>query len=738
MRTSFRWTALSAVVFALLAGCSAAPPCNPSEDDCDAGVINLPDVCNNRQEALSDPQCKLTLGMERQAFITYATDGGDQDWYSVDIPASVNGGSLLHVTGGYGGVPSTAVNMAINVLNEAGTMSLARESDRHGQAAPKMVDIIVPYGLPSTKLVIQIADDPVTQFPNFDVRNPYLLKVDVMPNPDPNEPNDTMPTNIPLAAMGAEVQGAVMGAALATDNDIDKYTFMGQGPSGGRNRIIYLHITEPTPASLKRPPYKMSYVLADPTGKPIAEGIMDNEFLPIDLATARLSTAGQYTLTVQGYRTPNNPNAIIPGDVDLKYNVEVRIMDDLDMTEPNDVVGQKVVSMSLGSSQTLVGKLAYVPDPEWFAVTLGANSNPSVLTYRLRVASGGGRYSPLPGPLDRQVRITTNVTTGAMLQDKQLACRNDNLVCPKAYFGSDNAKALVEGLCNTTTPQCLWSERDEHFRHPNLNNFEGSVYVPPHGGNYVLNVGVQDDGNNFADDRDWTLDLTWSPDPDETARMGLPSQTQTTSLSAGSVPVPPAAGEVSGELTFGYGRTVNFDINQGEGIRGLDDYDAVLDEDRFQFNVGGSGDQTWTLQWEIAHQTDGGSIPGDIALDMEFCTSATTCNIKRSIAYQGGRIQPWYGQSLTDRDVIWDRQETANATIITAQPAGCFCFDPRVSSIGHYFASVSAIDRVSNAPIRYKVRSGLASYPQSFTADGGTVSCPGGTGADGGSCGLTK
>ncbi len=738
MTKNLRWVGTCAALFALGAACSAPPPCDSSIDECDGGTINITDVCNSRQEALTDPQCKLTLGMERQAYISYATDGGDQDWYSIDIPATVTAGSLLHVTGGYGGIQSTAVNFAINVLKEDGTMSLIRESDRHGQAAPKRVDIILPYGLPSTKLVIQVADDPVTQFPNLDVRSPYSLRADVMPNPDPNEPNDMMPTDIALTAMGAEQRGQAMGAALATDNDVDKYTFMGQGPAGGRNRIIYLHITEVMPASVKRPGYKMSYVLADPAGKPIAEGVMDNEFLPIDLATARLSTAGAYTLTVQGYKTPNNPNAIIPGDVDLKYNVEVRIMDDLDMTEPNDTPGQRLVNMSLNSSQSITGKLSYVPDPDWFAVTLPANSSPSVLTYRLRVAAAGGRFTALPGPLDRQVRITTNVTTGATLQDKQLACRTDNAVCPKAYSGSDNAKALVEGLCNTMTPQCLWSERDEHFRHANLDNFVGSVYVPPHTGNYVLNVGVQDDGNNYADDRDWTLDLTWSSDADETARIGLPNQTQTTTLSPGSVPNPPGSGEVSGELTFGYGRTLTFDVNQGEGLRGVDDYDAVLDSDRYQFNVGGSGDQTWTLQWEIEHQADGGSIPGNIALDLEFCTTPTTCNIQRSLAYQDGRIQPWYGQSLTDRAVIWDRQDNANSTIITAQPAGCFCFDPQVSSIGHFFGSVTAVDRVSNAPIRYKVRSGTASYPQSFTADGGTVSCPGGTGADGGSCGLTK
>lgn len=727
----------AALSAACLMGCSAPVPCNPSEEECDGGFTNLPDVCNNRNEALSDPQCKLTLGMEHQAFISYGVDGGDQDWYSVDIPATVNGRSLLHVSGGYG-VPSTAVNMAINVLKEDGTMSLARESDRHGQAAPKPVDIILPYGLPSTKLLIQVADDPVTQYPNFDVKNPYLIKVEVMENPDPNEPNDMTPTPITMTAMGAEQRGTVAGAALATDNDIDKYTFTAPGPSGGRNKIIYLHITGPNPQKTPAPQYKMSYVLADPANKPVAEGIMDNEYLPIDLATARLATAGQYTLTVQGYRTPNNPNAVIPGDVDLKYDIEIRIMDDLDMLEPNDTPGQKVVNLSLGAPQQLVGKLAYVPDPDWFAVTLGTNSNPTVLTYRLRVAGGGGRFTALPGNLDRQVRITTTVTQGATLQDKQLACRTDDAVCPKAYYGSDNAKALVEGLCNTMTPQCLWSERDENFNHPNLNNFAGSVYIPPHSGNYVLNVAVQDDGNDYADDRDWTLDLLWASDADETMRMGLPNKTAVSSLSAGSVPVPPTSGEVSGELTYGYGRMLNFDINRGEGFRGIDDYDAVLDEDRFQFNVGGSGDQTWTIQWEIAHQADGGGIPGDIALDLEFCTAAGTCNIKRALAYQSGRIQPWYGQSLTDRTVIWDKQDVGNATIITAQPAGCFCFDPRVSSIGSYFASVSAVDRVSMAPIRYKVRQGTASYPQSFTADGGSVSCPGGTGADGGSCGLTN
>src|SRR6185503_13758456 len=94
------------------------------------------------------------------------------------------------------------------------------------------------------------------------------------------------------------------------------------------------------------------------------------------------------------------------------------------------------------------------------------------------------------------------------------------------------------------------------------------------------------------------------------------------------------------------------------------------------------------------------------------------------LAYQSGRIQPWYGQSISDRQVLYDRVKTAATTTVTAAPVGCFCLEPRAVAGGKYFVKVGGVDRDDYAPTPYRLRAGLTAYPQGFTADGGSKSCP--------------
>ncbi len=696
-----------------------------NEDLCDAGQPPA-DLCNSKEEALADARCILTLGKNIDpAFISFS---GDEDWYSVTLPPNLTGRSLVHITGGYS-APATGVNFSINVLTEGGTMSLVRKIDRHGAAMPGVVDIIFPYDKSGTKLLFQVGDEAATSKPNFDARNPYTLMVEVKDNPDVNEPNDVTPTVLPLTQVGAELQGGMDGGALATEADVDKFTFT--APAG--RKILYLKIS--APALTPPPPYRLSYTLTDSANVPVSEGVVLNAFLAPDLATARLTKPGAYTLTIKGYQTPGSTTPI-PGDLRLIYSVQVRIMDDLDMTEPNDTVAApKVVTMALNSSQQFTGKLAYVPDPDVFGVDLqSSGSSAATLKYRLTVSPTAGRFPPLAPISDRQVRVVTQIT-GGTLQANQTACLTDPKVCPKS-FGDDMGKqGLVEGLCkNNDPPQCVWSERDEKVTFRQLQNMEGIIPVPPHTGTLRYIVFVQDDGNNYADDRDYTIRFSYDADPDETMRFPLTNQTQTASLTeSATVPNPPSAGEVQGSLTFGYGRTVDFDINKGEGIRAPDDYDAVpSDVDQYEFAFPGGLvtplDRTWTLQWDLTNQVDGGGPPGQLALEIDFCNGLTgsTCNaITRTLAYSKGTLQPWYGNSLTSRANLWSSVSSGGTTTVTALPVGCFCMEPRFVSAGKFIVRVVAADRVSNERIDYKLRQGLAPYPQAYTGDGGvSVSCP--------------
>ncbi len=734
------WLLPAALVVAVLCGCPSPPPCDPEVDECDGGVGPPPDVCNSRQEALSDSQCEIVLGSDagKLGFVGVAADGGvDFDWYVIKVGA-VTARSLVHINAGYG-VPATPVNLAVSVLKEDGTTNLARKIDQHGAGAPRPVDIIFPYGEANTKLLVLLSDEGAAQKPAVDNRNPYQVKAEVIDNPDQNEPNDVVPTDIPLTGASPLI-GTAYGA-LATDDDVDKFSFTAPG---GR-KILYLHITGACATVgaatcntrlMPEPPFRVGYTLIDPAGTPVAEGQAKNAFIPVDLATARLVTAGKYTLVITGYKPPNM-TSVTPGDLRMIYKVDLQIMDDLDVNEPNDsIAAPKVVPMAYGSSTSFTGRLAYVPDPDVFALDLAGSANAGVLRYRLTVSPTAGRFPPLALASDRQLRIITEVTQGATVGDRQNNCKNPSPICPKGYEGSAAAQSLVEGLCTKLDPPwCTWAERNEDSLFKNLKNMVGAIPVTAHAGVARYYFFVQDDGNDYADDVEYTINFAYEADPDDTARAALPYQTQSTVISQNaSFPVPAAPGEVTGTLSFGYGRVIDNQIDRGEGIRAGNDYDAVPNDfDRFEMTFAGVPapmDRTWALQWDI-FPGDGGSPPGMLALEVGFCTGPTAADggcssVERVLAYSGDTTGPWYSNVQSDRGHQWKLATAAGVTTITAEPLGCFCIEPRFMSTGHFTFKVGAVDRVSNEPINYRVRQSLAPYPQTYGVDGGTKSCPSG------------
>ncbi|MHB8877666.1 MAG: cell-cell cohesion protein MtsF, partial [Myxococcaceae bacterium] len=300
---------VSLLGFALLL--SACPTPEPvCEDDTDPACgydagQPPPDECNTREEALELSQCRVALEVAREAYISFA---GDSDWYLVEMPGTLTARSLVHVSGGYA-APNTAVNLALGLLREDGSVSLARGVDHHGQAAPKPVELVVPFSEQNAKLLVLVQDENAAGKANFDAKQPYTFTVSVVENPDSNEPNDSTPTALTLAAQGAVLVGQQTGY-LATADDVDRFTIVAPG---GR-KVLYLHLT--APRALPSANYRMSYTLLDAAQKPVAEGRMDNEFLAVDLATARLTTAGSYTLVLQGYR-PSGVTGPIPGNMSL-------------------------------------------------------------------------------------------------------------------------------------------------------------------------------------------------------------------------------------------------------------------------------------------------------------------------------------------------------------------------------------------------------------------------------------
>lgn len=715
---------LSLVMAALcLTGCPAP---NPDEEE-DGGGTPIVDNCNSKEDALSKPECQLTLGVDVQDYIGTASD---QDWYTFTLPATANARTLVHLTAGFG-VPNTAVNLAVNVLKEDGVQSVVRKVDQHGQAAPKPIDIVFSASTPNARMFVLVSDEAANPTrPAFDVRNPYLLKVEVFDNPDVNEPNDTTPTPIALTAVNGMQQGTGTGF-LATDNDVDKFSVA--VPTG--TNLLYMNLTGPrlTPPT----PFRISYSIASSTGTVIAEGRAANEFVEINLANARKVAPGTFTISVQGYRA-SNVTTPIAGDTRLQYSLNVRALVDQDTNEPNDTAAAAtMVSFAgVGTSQSRTGRLAYIPDSDWYRVQLPAASAPTSLRWRLSAGTAGARFPPLPGDVDRQLRVFKDVTG----TNAAALCRDDASTCPKNYEGNPQHRSLVESFCQQAgAPRCLLAARQESVLKTSLQNFEGVLQIAPHAATLELLFIVEDRKNDWADDKDYTITFDWQADADEAARYaGGVEQRSVVAMSVDSsgatFPAPPAGATLlSGTLNGGFGRLYENDPNVGDGVRGPEDYEAVAtDVDLYELTlptVGAPQDRTWELQWEV--DKVGGSAPGDVALDFRFCPATGACNsltvtpsAADTLAFTGANLTSWHGQSALQP--IYDRADSAGQVAVTARAYGCFCIERGSMQAGKFFLRVVGVDRSSFAPITYRVRTALTDYPKSYAGTGteGTLSCP--------------
>ncbi len=738
MKTNWFW--LAAVVTLAFSACPAANvPCETGDEvSCDAGTPP-PDLCNSKEEALSSASCQLALGMAKEGFLSTLSDKSrDRDWYSVKMPGNLTARSLLQVRAGYS-VPQTAVNFAVNVQRVDGSSVVSGIDKRVGAAAPRPVELILPFSESNAQLLLLVNDDGTTAQIKVDNRNPYSVLVNVLDNPDANEPNDVTATPIALADDQNQTKRGTQTGYLATNNDIDNFSF----DVTGSKQIIYFRIFQSMPAMQLNPPlnYRLAYTLFDPDGKPVAEGDMANEFLPVDLANAKLAEKpGKYKLTIQGYRSPNTPNEVVRGDLRLQYNVEVRTLPDIDTTEPNDSkTTAKAVSLALNSPQTLTGRLSYVPDAEWFKVQLAPSNSPTVLRYAVRPTATGGRFPPLSKVPNRQFRVTKEVTLGATKSDQQLACRNNATECPKWYQEDDSKRSQVEALCNSNDPPlCLWSERSEEPKFDNLKNMIGAIPVAAHSSPIDYYLVLVDNGRGsvkYADDLEWKLDLSLVADSDEAGRGAAP---QAANLSS-------SGSTVSGELTFGHGRIIEgFDLNNGEGIRGPTDYDAVVtDTDAYQFNISPASNAAlgWSLEWDLDNNSDGGVPAGELALEISFCSGTGASDAgafcpgrRQTLAYKGGGTKPWY--SSTGNIEQFKVSKSAASSTVTLLPASCSCIPNATAASGQLFINVVGGNRVGNEPIRYRLKQSVGNYPYSYT--GGAMGMPGVCPASdaGGGCGF--
>ena len=167
-----------------------------------AQVITHPDLnCNTAPDAEANSECRLTLGQETQEYIQQQAD---QDWWVVNV-GTLPPQAIVHVVAGYkpgagqdAGNFNTAVNLQLNVLDStSGTVgnSIISAVDKHGSNAPGLLDVTFRYTRSNNDLFILLQDDNGKKYDNL---SPYSIKVEVLPDPDANETNDTAGTATPI------------------------------------------------------------------------------------------------------------------------------------------------------------------------------------------------------------------------------------------------------------------------------------------------------------------------------------------------------------------------------------------------------------------------------------------------------------------------------------------------------------------------------------------------------------
>lgn len=708
------------------------------------------DLCNSREEALRSRECQLTPGVPlKDRYLSFARD---TDWYSVRMPSDVGPRSVLRVTASYA-VSSTPVNLSVTLLREDGGELAPRRVDAHGEGQPRPVEFLLPFSEPGARLLLQLGDEPANPSqPGYDARNPYSLTVEVLENPDANEPNDSADTATPVPLTNQD--GFLVGSAsgfLATDGDVDRFSF--DVPAG---KIVYARVTAPSLAPLPPPAYLLSYELLRPDGSVEDEAHVDSPTLAVDLATARRAKeAGRWQVRGRAWNSGTSSEPP-PGDLRLRYTVDVKVLDEADPhespTDNDELARARAVNLEGRRppvSESFTGRLGSVQDKDWYRVQLPSSTEHTVLHYRLVPLSSGGRFPPLPGVPHRLVRVLSEVA-GSSAND----CVTKADVCPKGNgYGSDPAvTSLVDGWCGHGTPLCLHSSRDEFEAFAHLRNLEGVLPVPPHGTVVSYFFLVQDEGSRQADDHEYRLEVEWLSDPDETSRKGsgtteTPESKMLASDDDGTAfPAPPRGSEyeVHGSISYGLGGLVGHEPSKGQGVRGPRDYDAVPgDVDSYSFILPSSlpapMDRTWELQWEVTDLPDGG-IPYGLSLDLTFCdgdrpdvgsacTSVSTgsSGAPLTLAYSGAPMRAWHSPASGPGELqpLYSLERGDGVTRVTVRPYACSCFEPRFLRGGILEVFVRAVDRMDYGQADYTLRTAYTGYPRTYsTLDGGTASCP--------------
>lgn len=639
---------------ALLASALSACPNNGGPgDQPDGGSPNWVDTCGDTL----DKACPLNLGDTAKQYIY---PSGDLDWYVIDVPASgLPANPLLRVQGGYA-APSTPVTLMITAYQADGKTSLGTVVDEKPRGAPGPIDIA--FRLPGAgKIYLLVRDDTSDNndpaHGDMDSRNQYAVTATVIPDPDPNEPNDKTPSPITI---GTQVKGSI-----ATPGDVDTYALNIAGPK--TRQLLYIKISAPALSPVSR--VWLEYTLTDSAGVAKSAGRAVSAAGGADLETVRALPPGSYTLTIDAYHLPTDP--IQHSDPRLVYTIDTALYDEVDVQDypgtANDTFATaSVKAVAAGASASWTGRISSIADHDVYAVDLPARGAPMRLFYQVTRGSGGGRFA---------VGTTQLRATYFTQHQSQNACI-----------------AECGGTCDSNYI-CDWSNRVETSSPANM---VAMVPVWPGAAQRVYLM-VNADGDVACDDKDYTLTATYKTEaPDEVGGYNN-KPSAATAIGAPGGGGPWTYPGITGYMSYGRGQTAD-PIPSTLIPQGGLDADALEDEDWYVMPLPAfAADVAMNVSWHLPTASVG-SPPAperlyDIAIQPFICADAA-CSSPQERAVVG------YNPSVAD----WN---PASGTM-TLKGSSCNCLPSTAAAGTKMYVKVTIVNRGTYDDLPYTINIDLS------------------------------
>jgi hypothetical protein len=741
----------------------------------DGGNVNLDTACQSLAEAKQNPNCQFNVGSQPTSLCDptnksapqcpadqpvpagqscgYLIQQLESNWWQINIP-TLPPRPILTVVAEYC-APSTQVNLNINVLGPDGVTGLlgGNATAAPGDPTPPPVTVVARLAGQGPYFVQVQADtsesDPGTS--PVETYYPYKIYAYVVSDSNLNWPDNTANLATPMCpgacqsgtcctpngVTAATSCGATSNAwteqtgAISVTGDVNWFTFDVPAYTAPPRQIAYLHIHADALPSPDTNSLQLQYVLYPcPTplsGSPNACGTpgtqIDTGFAPDplvaqDLVTARIVTPGRYAIEVQGY--DQGTGIPPPGNPLLTYSVSASLYQDQDTNEGttgNDTASTATpVTLTAGSPTTLTGYISYIPDQDWYAVTVP--SGYARIHYKLTPGGMGCFKVPTGDPREMLVMETTS--TGSL----ELRSRRDE----------DSANVQSE-----------------------LGNFEGIVGLPTGATTILFDFGFR--ASTGCDDRPYTITFTaLAPDPDDASSDVLLNGSGSIAL---NIPAVGSSASAATPVYIGYGvgfsnscignqscttpsesilncyRTQYAAANNAGLVEwGHNDLDDTSDQDVIQVNFPAglpAADYLFNLSWQITPgpTQSGGSRPYDAVFDIPFGMGGTG----GELSYVSRAQDPWCsGQMTTDAGVVncpradpytFD-QSTGAFTLSTSQ---CICIGSKFVSANPtgFQMTVAGVNRAAWEDSAITVTVGIAAYPPApfnSGSDGGATVCP--------------